>query len=129
MEPFYLELRAVHIGAAVASGLLLFVRALARNLLQANWALLWPVRLVSWTIDMVLLTAAMMLTTVIHQYPFVDNWLTMKLLLLIVYIMLGYWALRGSSAPLRWASLAGAAVAYAVIITIARAHHPLGMFA
>lgn len=129
MEPFYLELRAVHIGAVGASGLLLLVRALARNLLQASWALAWPLRLLSWTIDMVLLTAAMMLTTVIHQYPLVDSWLTMKLLLLIVYIMLGYWALRGSSAPMRWASFAAAALVYAVIITIARAHHPLGMFA
>ena len=129
MEPFYIELRAVHIGAVVASGLLLLVRALARNLLQASWSMSWPVRLLSWTIDMVLLTAAMMLTTVIHQYPFVDSWLTMKLLLLIVYIMLGYWALRGSSAPLRWASFAGAAAVYAVLITIARAHHPLGIFA
>ena len=129
MEPFYFELRAVHIGAVGASGLLLLVRTLARNLLKASWVLSWPVRLLSWTIDMVLLTAAMMLTTIIHQYPFVDNWLTMKLLLLVVYIMLGYWALRSSTAPMRWASFAGAAIVYAFIISIAQAHSPLGVFA
>ena len=128
MEPFYLEIRAAHIGAVIASGLLLFVRAVAYNVAEARWALSWPVRLLSYTIDTVLLTAAMMLTTVIRQYPFVDNWLTMKLLLLIVYIVLGYKALRGSSTGIRWASLAGAAVVYGFIISIATAHNPLGVF-
>lgn len=129
MEPFYLEIRSAHIGAVVASGLLLLVRAMARNLLGARWAMSWPIRLLSYTIDTVLLTAAMMLTTVVRQYPFVDNWLTMKLLFLVGYVMLGYWSLRGSSAAARWASLAGAAVVYAFIISIARAHSPLGVFA
>lgn len=129
MEPFYLEIRAAHIGAVVASGLLLLVRSLGHNLLGAKWAMSWPIRLLSYTIDTVLLTAAMMLTTVIRQYPFVDNWLTMKLLLLVVYIMLGYRSLRGSTAAIRWASLAGAAVVYAFIISIAWAHNPLGVFA
>ena len=129
MEPFYLEIRAAHIGAVAASGLLLFIRALAANVAAARWVMAWPVRLLSYTIDTVLLTAAMMLTTVIDQYPFVDNWLTMKLLLLVVYIMLGYKALRGSTAGIRWAFLAGAAVVYGFIISIATAHSPLGIFA
>ena len=129
MEPFYLEIRAAHVGAVVASGLLLLVRSLAHNLLGARWAMSWPIRLLSYTIDTVLLTAAMMLTTVIRQYPFVDNWLTMKLLLLVVYVFLGYRSLRGGTAAIRWASLAGAAVVFAFIISIARAHSPLGMFA
>lgn len=129
MEPFYLEIRAAHIGAVVVSGLLLLVRSLGHNLLGAKWAMSWPVRLLSYTIDTVLLTAAMMLTTVIRQYPFVDNWLTMKLLLLAAYIMLGYQSLRGSTAAIRWASLVGAALVYGFIISIATAHNPLGIFA
>ena len=129
MEPFYLDLRQVHIGAVLASGLLLLVRSLGHNLLRARWVFAWPVRLTSWTIDTVLLTAAMILTTIIDQYPLVDNWLTMKVLLFVLYLMLGYWSLRLPSARLRWASLAGAAVTYGFIIGIARAHSPLGMFA
>lgn len=128
MDPFYVEIRAAHIGAVAASGLLLLARALAHNLLRAGWVMSWPVRLLSWTIDTVLLTAALMLTTIVDQYPFIDNWLTMKLLLLVVYIMLGYRALRARTAPARWASLAGAALVYAFIISIARAHNPLGIF-
>ncbi|HEX2802422.1 MAG TPA: SirB2 family protein [Sphingomicrobium sp.] len=129
MEPFYLEIRAAHIGAVAASGLLLLLRAVPRNVAGATWVMAWPVRLLSYTVDTVLLTAALMLTTIIRQYPFVDNWLTMKLLLLVLYIMLGYWALRGRSAAIRWGSLAGAGVVYAFIITVARAHSPLGLFA
>jgi uncharacterized membrane protein SirB2 len=129
VEPYYLEIRAVHIGAVIASGLLLLMRGLARNLAGSGWVMAWPLRLLSYTIDTVLLTAALMLTTIIDQYPFVDNWLTMKLLLLVVYIMLGYRALSGRTPAIRWASLAGAAVVYAFIITIARAHSPLGIFA
>ena len=34
MEEFYLQIRAVHIGAVIASGLLFFARAAARNLLS-----------------------------------------------------------------------------------------------
>ena len=48
-----------------------------------------PLRYLSYTIDTVLLTAALMLATILHQYPFVHAWLTVKVLLLVVYIVLG----------------------------------------
>ena len=129
MEPLYLEIRAVHIAAVVLSGLLMFTRGIARNLAGASWVMAWPARSLSYTIDTVLLTAALMLTTIIQQYPLADGWLTTKVLLLLVYITLGYKALRGASARGRWASLAGAALVYGFIVTVARAHDPLGMFA
>lgn len=129
MEPFYLEIRMVHIGAVVASGLLLLLRAIGHNLLGARWPMSWPVRLLSYTIDTALLTAALMLTTIVRQYPFVDAWLTMKVLLLVAYILLGYQGLRASSMHVRWASLAGAAIVYAFIVSVARTHSPLGIFA
>lgn len=129
LEAFYLEIRAVHIGSVILSGMLMLLRGLTRNALGANWVMGWPVRFLSYTIDTVLLTAALMLTTIIHQFPFVDSWLTMKVLLLVAYILLGYSALRGGSARMRWASLAGAALAYGFIISVARTHSPLGLFA
>lgn len=129
MESFYLEIRSAHIGAVIASGLLLLIRGLGHNLAGAAWATAWPVRVLSYTIDTVLLTAALMLTTIVKQYPFVDSWLTMKVLLLVAYIMLGYNALRGRTTRVRWASLAAAALVYGFIVSIARAHSPLGIFA
>ena len=128
MEAFYLEIRSVHIGTVILSGLLMLLRGIAHNGFGASWVMAWPVRTLSYTIDTVLLTAALMLTTIIQQYPFVDNWLTMKVLLLVVYILLGYNALRGRTPRVRWASLACAALVFGFIVTIARAHSPLGIF-
>ena len=129
MENFYLGIRQVHIGAVMASGVLMLLRGLAHNLWKAAWVKAWPSRYLSYTIDTVLLTAALMLMTIVGHYPFVDNWLTMKVMLVLLYIVLGYTALRGKSAALRWTSLGAAALTYGFIITIARAHHPLGLFA
>ena len=129
MEEFYLQIRAVHIGAVTLSGLLMLLRSVAHNWLGAKWVMAWPVKALSYTIDTMLLTAALMLTTILQQYPFVDGWLTMKVLLLVMYIMLGYRALRGRTARTRWASLAGAALTYGFIVSVARAHDPLGFFA
>ena len=127
MESFYLEIRTVHIGSVVLSGLLMLLRGVAHNAFRASWVMSWPVRTISYTIDTVLLTAALMLTTIIHQYPFVDSWLTMKVVLLVAYVMLGYNALRAGTAPLRWSSLAGAALTFGFIVTVAQAHNPLGI--
>jgi uncharacterized membrane protein SirB2 len=127
METFYLEIRAIHIGAVTLSGLLMLLRGVAHNWFGAKWVMAWPVKGLSYTVDTVLLTAALMLTTIIHQYPFVDGWLTIKVLLLVAYIMLGYRALRGQTAKGRWSSLLGAALVYAFIISVARAHDPLGI--
>ena len=129
MEAFYFEIRALHIGSVVLSGLLMLLRGVAHNGFGATWVMSWPIRYLSYTIDTVLLTAALMLTTIIQQFPFVDSWLTMKVLLLVVYVMLGYRALRGRTAQIRWASLAAAALTFGFIVTVARAHSPLGLLA
>ena len=129
MEHYYLEIRAVHIGAVILSGALLLLRGLVHNLLNASWVMAWPIRTLSYTIDTVLLTAALMLMTIVRQVPFVDSWLTMKVMLVLLYITLGYMALRGATERVRWASLGGAALVYGFIISIARAHNPLGIFA
>ena len=129
VEDFYLEIRQVHIGAVIVSGVLMLLRGLAHNLSGAAWVKARPLRTLSYAIDTLLLTAALMLMTIVGQYPFVDSWLTIKVMLVLLYIVLGYTALRGASARLRWASLGAAALVYGFIISIARAHNPLGIFA
>ena len=130
MEEFYLQIRTVHIWAVTASGLLFALRGGTFNLMGASWPKALPVRLLSWTIDTILLTAALMLMTVVRQYPFVDHWLTVKVVLLLVYIGLGTLAF-GAARPRRvrigfWVA---ALVMFGFIVTVARAHHPLGLFA
>lgn len=129
MEGYYLEIRNVHIGAVIASGSLFLIRALAVNFSAAAWPMTRPVRTMAYAIDTVLLAAALMLAAIVRQYPFVDGWLTVKVVLLVGYIFLGYVALRGRTAPTRLASLAGAVITFGCIVSVARAHRPLGFLA
>ena len=129
MIDFYPEIRLVHICAVLASGGLFALRGLATNL-GARWAMAAPLRYLSYAIDTVLLTAALMLATILHQYPFVHGWLTVKVCLLVVYVVLGSLALkRGRTARARWLAYGAALVVFAFIISVARAHRPLGVLA
>lgn len=129
MEIFYSEIRAVHIGAVMASGLLFLLRALGHNFFGARWPNALPLRILSWTIDTTLLTAALILTTIVRQFPFVDSWLTAKVLLLVVYVILGWLALRASGRRDRLISMVAAIATFLFIISVARAHDPRGIFA
>lgn len=129
MAEFYLQIKWVHIAAVIASGALFFVRGGAQ-LLGARWTMAAPLRYLSYTVDTVLLTAALMLATILHQMPFVNGWLTAKVLLLVVYIVLGSFALKRATKRSQQAICwIGALLVYAFIISIARAHSPLGFFA
>lgn len=130
MEAFYAQIRWVHIGSVAASGALFLLRGAALNLLGAGWGRALPVRMLSWTIDTVLLTAALMLMTIVQQYPFVHGWLTVKVLLLVVYIGLGTVALRPERPRKERLIFWVAALAvFAFIVTVARAQDPLGFAA
>src|SRR5690606_23716335 len=124
MAEYYMDIRWVHIAAVIASGSLFFLRGL---LLMGGFriARAAPVRFLSYGVDTVLLTAALMLMTIVRQYPFVHHWLTAKVLLLVVYILLGVLAFRsrGKTRFLLWATAIGV---FLFIISVARAHHPLG---
>jgi len=129
MIEFYAQIRTVHIAAVVASGLLFLIRGGAVQL-GASWAMAAPLRYLSYTIDTVLLTAALMLATILQQFPFVQGWLTAKVLLLMIYIVLGSFALkRGRTPAKRTSCWIGALLVYLFIVSIARAHSPLGIIA
>jgi uncharacterized membrane protein SirB2 len=84
----------------------------------------------SYLIDTTLLGAAALLTLILHQYPFVQSWLTAKVLLLVFYIVLGVFALRrGRSRASRAAYFFAALAVFLFIVSIAIAHDPRGIFA
>ena len=92
---------------------------------QSAW-----LRYPSYAIDTLLLTAALMLTSVVHQYPFGNGWLTMKVALLVAYVVLGSVALkRGRTRRIRIAAFAAALLTVGFLVSVARAHHPWGIFA
>jgi uncharacterized membrane protein SirB2 len=129
LEAYYAEIRLVHLGAVLLSGTLFFLRGLAVTVFGAAWPYRAPVRYLTYSVDTILLVAALMLTTVVHQYPFADNWLTMKVVLLVVYIVLGTYALkRGKTEAIRLGAFLAALAVFAFIASVARAHNPLGVF-
>ncbi|HEU0276666.1 MAG TPA: SirB2 family protein [Rhodanobacteraceae bacterium] len=129
MAAWYLQILWTHIGCVIVSGSLFFTRGcmMLAGLPAANHIAL---RRISVVIDSLLLTAAIVLTTIIHQYPFVQAWLTVKVVLLVVYIVLGTFALRRGRTPAtRGICFAAAVLVYLFIVSVARAHNPLGVFA
>ena len=127
MESFYPQILAVHVGAVALSGALFFTRAFASNVLGASWTMSAPLRYLSYSIDTTLLTAALMLMTITHQAPFVTPWLTVKVLLLVGYIVLGSYALkRGRTRAMRVMCSIAALALLAFVVTIAIAHSPWG---
>ena len=129
MIEFYPQIRAVHIVAVIASGALFALRG-AGVLSGARWPMAAPLRYLSYSIDSVLLTAALMLIAVLPAALFDNQWLTVKLTLLVIYIVLGSLALkRGRSARVRGVCYVAALALFAAVVGIARTHQPLGWLA
>jgi uncharacterized membrane protein SirB2 len=87
-------------------------------------------RILPHAVDTILLASAVWLAAFLHQYPFVHHWLTTKVLLLVVYVVLGSFALkRARSRAGQTLAFGLACLTFAAIVAVARAHHPLGMLA
>jgi uncharacterized membrane protein SirB2 len=128
MIEFYPQIKAVHIAMVIASGLLFAMRG-AGVLAGMRWPMRLPMKLLSYTIDTTLLTAALMLFTLLPHAMFSNGWLATKVVLLVVYIGLGTFALkRGRTRRTRAFCYVAALCVFAFIISVARAHHPLGIF-
>lgn len=129
MTEYYLGLRHAHIALALLSVTIFILRGglmLADSPARHTRWLRYP----SMLLDTLLLTAALMLTSVIHQYPFATGWLTVKAVLLVVYVVLGSIALkRGRTRAVRAVAFVAALLTVGFMFTVARAHHPLGIFA
>jgi len=129
LAEYYFPLILVHVACAVLSGGLFILRGVlrARDAAVANAR---PVRFLSYGLDSILLTAAILLMGVTHRYPFADTWLTVKVALVALYVVLGIVALkRGRTPGARRAAFYAALTVYVYIIGVAFAHHPLGWFA
>jgi uncharacterized membrane protein SirB2 len=115
----YLAVKHLHMACAALTGALFLLRGawmLADSpQLQRRW-----VRIVPHVIDTVLLASALVMVVWSRQYPFAQNWLTAKLLALIVYIGLGTVALkRGNTKRVRATAFIGALLVFAYIVKVA----------
>lgn len=120
----YLWVKYLHVTCVVLS-VSLFVLRGALELSMQPWRQYRLLRLAPHLIDTVLLTSAMWLTWRIGQYPFVNGWLTAKVLALLVYIVLGMRAL-GKNTPQgqRLPYFAAALLSVGYIVGVALTHSP-----
>lgn len=122
----FAAIRGVHITCVAFSGSLFCLRGVMRiaAIPTSNHRLL---RYTSHVIDTTLLIAAILLTLILHQYPFTDAWLTTKVLLLVLYMVFGTFALkRARTLSGRTVALLCALLTFAYIVGVAITHQPAG---
>lgn len=125
----YLIIKKIHI-ASVFLSFALFVFRGGLMFLESKWRSNPFVRIAPHVVDTILLTTALWLMSMLHQYPFVHHWLSVKVILLALYIVLGSLALkRGRTKSERGIFFVLALLVFLFIVSVARAHHPLGLFA
>jgi len=125
----YLLVKNMHMGMAYLS-ISLFI---FRSILSVTESALLQTKLMKilpHVIDTFLLLFAGHLMMTIGQYPFVDTWLTVKLLALLAYIGVGTVAIkRGKTATIRlWASVIAVAI-FGYIFGVAKTHNVISWLA
>lgn len=129
LASLYPEIRLLHVALALASGAFFALRGLARQF-GARWPLARSVRYASYLIDTLLLLAGIALVLILGIDPLATPWLLVKLLLLVLYIVLGSLAIkRARGRGTRLLCYLGALAVFAAMYSVARAHHPLGALA
>jgi uncharacterized membrane protein SirB2 len=125
----YLTMKQLHVACVVLSitGFCLRGLLLAQKSALAGRRLF---RVLPHINDSLLLAAAISLTVLTGQYPFVDAWLTAKIFGLIGYIILGSLALKaGRPAGLRVTAGVAAMLVFGWIASVALTKSPRGFLA
>lgn len=129
LAPYYLAIKASHVGLVMLSGSLFAGRGLG-VLLGATMPMAAPVRRASVAIDTALLLSALLLLATLGFHPLALPWLQVKLALLVAYIVLGSFALkRARSTGGKALAYAAALLCFAMMVSIAMTRDPAGMFA
>lgn len=124
----YLLLKHLHVSCVALSGLGFILRG-GLMLVDSPLRQRRFFRIAPHVVDSLLLSSALALTVVVGQYPFVNGWLTAKLLGLLLYIVLGSVALKfGRSLTMRAICLFLALIVFGYIVSVALRHHPAGFF-
>jgi uncharacterized membrane protein SirB2 len=125
MDPgHYTVMRQAHIGLVTVSVATFALRGLG-VLLGATWPSRRRLRVAVVVIDTALLAAGVLLWVMSGLHPARDTWLGVKMGLLVVYVLLGTWALkRARTGASRAAFYVAALACAAAMVTIARTHRP-----
>ena len=121
----YLAIKHMHMSFAILSGVLFLARGM---MMLADSALLQKrlLRIAPHVIDTLLLASALALVFIGGQYPFVQGWLTAKVLALVGYIVAGSIALKqGRTKGVRIAAFITALLLFTYILKVAVTKQPL----
>jgi uncharacterized membrane protein SirB2 len=118
----YVAVKHVHIALAAASVALFAARGVG-VLAGARWPMTAALRRLSVAIDTLLIGAGGTLWWMLHLHPARDHWLAAKLALIVLYIVLGSFALKRAPTPMAKALAFAASLAcIGVVVAIALTH-------
>lgn len=120
----YLIFKYIHVSSVIITFLLFVGRGFwmlfSPQQLQQRWVRIFP-----HVVDTVLLTSAIGLAIILHQYPFVNSWLTAKVLALVGYIFFGGIALRyGRTKFIRLSAWCVALILFGYMVAVAQSKAP-----
>ncbi|MDA3914797.1 SirB2 family protein [Oleiagrimonas sp.] len=129
MLALYSPVKWIHVSAVLMSGCLFAWRGVMVQAGRERMAGRRGIRWLSYGIDSVLLIAGVVLVAILPHAMFSNGWLSAKLALLVVYIILGSLALKRARTQ-AWKRIffVAALLVYVSMIGIARTHSPLGWF-
>lgn len=130
----YLAIKYLHVTCVIVSGSGFFLRGLCLFFAPC-WLEQRGLRVLPHAVDTLLLASAVALAVMSGQYPLAQNWLSAKVLGLLVYIACGMIALkRGKSGGARTPRtraffFVAALLAFGYIVSVALTRSPLGVLA
>ena len=121
----YFTIKLIHLSCVALSFSLFFVRGIwslqASPMLQQRW-----VKIAPHIIDSGLFASALMLAIMIGATPFNSPWLLAKIVALLLYIVLGTFAIkRGKTHSIKLLSWLAAQVVFFYIVATAINHNPI----
>ena len=122
---FYVTIKMIHLGSMLLS--------ISGFILRGYWMLIdspllqtKPAKILPHIIDTLLLASALLMVYMSAQYPFVQSWLTVKVIALIAYIVLGTIALkRGKTRQVRIIAWILSVLVFAYIVLVALTRSPV----
>lgn len=123
----YTPLKHSHLGF-VGISILFFILRGGSKLLDLQWIEKKWVKISPHIIDTLLMASGILLMFASRQFPIEQNWLTVKLVLLVAYILLGVKTMKSTQKMQQRSYFAAAILCVMFMMTIARTHNPLGLF-
>lgn len=121
----YMMAKHLHL-TAVALSILFFVFRFIWSQFDAQALSKKWVKILPHVIDTILLASAIWLCVILSQYPFANAWLTFKLIGVVLYIVLGLFALKKAKSTVgRWAFFVAALAVLIATAMVAVTKQPL----